>query len=81
MVAVFQEKITAEEIKAKAKSFGADIVGIADSAEINANPPDPADPRIPSDISDYDAGRVIVIGKRLSSGVTRIAKISSGAAP
>jgi epoxyqueuosine reductase QueG len=74
MVAVFQEKITADEIKAKAKSFGADIVGIADSAEINANPPDPADPRVPSDISDHDAGRVIVIGKRLSSGVTRIAR-------
>jgi epoxyqueuosine reductase QueG len=74
MVAVFQEKITADEIKEKAKSFGADIVGIADSGEINANPPDPADPRVPSDISDHDAGRVIVIGKRLSSGVTRIAR-------
>ena len=74
MVAVFQESITADEIKAKAKSFGADIVGIADSAEINANPPDPADPRVPSDISDHDAGRVIVIGKRLSAGVTRIAR-------
>lgn len=74
MVAVFQEKITADEIRAKAKSFGADIVGIADSAEINANPPDRADPRVPSDISDHDAGRVIVIGKRLSTGVTRIAR-------
>lgn len=74
MVAVFQEPITADEIKAKAKAFGADIVGIADSAEINKNPPDPADPRVPADISDYDAGRVIVIGKRLSSGVTRIAR-------
>lgn len=74
MVAVFQEKITADEIKAKAKVLGADIVGIADSAEINANPPDPADPRVPADISDHDAGRVIVIGKRLSSGVTRIAR-------
>jgi epoxyqueuosine reductase QueG len=74
MVAVFQEPITAEEIKAKAKSFGADLVGIADSAEINAHPPDPADPRVPADISDYDAGRVIVLGKRLSTGVTRIAR-------
>jgi hypothetical protein len=43
-------------------------------AEINANPPDPADPRVPADITDHDAGRVIVIGKRLSSGVTRIAR-------
>jgi epoxyqueuosine reductase len=74
MVAVFQEPISAAEIKAEAKSLGADLVGIADSAEINANPPDPADPRVPADISDHDAGRVIVIGKRLSSGVTRIAR-------
>ena len=72
MVAVFQEKITAAEIMAKAREFGADIVGIADSAKLNANPPDPADPRIPANISDYDADRVIVVGKRLSAGVTRI---------
>ena len=74
MVAVFQEPITADEIEAKARSFGADLIGIADSAEINANPPDPADPRVPADISGHDSGRVIVIGKRLSSGVTRIAR-------
>ena len=72
MVSAFQEKITAEDIKAKARELGADIVGIADSAEMNANPPDPADPRIPANISDYDADRVIVVGKRLSAGVTRI---------
>lgn len=72
MVAVFQEKVTAAEIKAKARELGADIVGIADSAQLNANPPDRADPRIPANISDYDADRVIVVGKRLSAGVTRI---------
>ena len=43
MVAVFKDPITADEIKEKATSLGADIVGIADSAEINRNPPDPAD--------------------------------------
>ncbi len=72
MVSMFQEKLTAAEIKAKARELGADLVGIADSAEINKNPPDPADPRVPANISDHDADRVIVIGKRLSSGVTRI---------
>ena len=44
VAAAFQEKITAAEIMAKAREFGADIVGIADSAKLNANPPDPADP-------------------------------------
>ncbi|MYK57223.1 MAG: hypothetical protein F4027_00925, partial [Rhodospirillaceae bacterium] len=71
-VSVFQEALTAADIKAKARDLGADLAGIADSAEINANPPDPADPRIPADISDYDADRVIVLAKRLSAGVTRI---------
>ncbi len=71
-VAVFQEPVTAAEIKAKAHALGADLVGIADSAEINAHPPDPADPRIPADISDYDADRTIVLARRLSAGVTRI---------
>ncbi len=72
MVAVFQAPLGADEIKAKAKELGADLVGIADGATMDANPPDPADPRRPSDISDYDAGRVIVLAKRLLSGTTRI---------
>jgi len=71
-VSVYQEPLDAAGIKAKARELGADLVGIADSAEINANPPDPADPRIPADISDHDADRVIVLAKRLSAGVTRI---------
>ena len=71
-ITVFQESVTADGVKAKARELGADLVGIADSAEINANPPDPTDPRIPANISDYDADRVIVLAKRLSAGVTRI---------
>lgn len=74
MVDAFQEPITADEIKEKARALGADLVGIADSAEINANPADPDDPRIPANISDHDAGNVIVLAKRLSSGVTRITR-------
>lgn len=74
MVAVFQSPVTAEEIKAKAKALGADIVGIADGAAMNENPPDPKDPRRPSDITDYDADRVIVVGKRLNSGTTRLTR-------
>ena len=72
MVAAFQTPLSADGIKAKARALGADLVGIADGAEMDANPPDPDDPRRPSDITDHDAGRVIVLAKRLSSGTTRL---------
>src|SRR3954468_22166339 len=72
MVEVFKQPITAAEIKAKARALGADLVGIADGAALEANPPDPARPQRPSDITELDGGRVIVLAKRLSRGVTRI---------
>lgn len=74
MVAVFKEAITADDVKAKVRELGADIVGIADGETMNQNPPDPDDPRRPSDITEHDSGRVIVIGKRLNSGTTRIVR-------
>ena len=40
--------------------------------ELNAHPPDPANPKRPSDITDLDSDRVIVLARRLNSGVTRI---------
>lgn len=72
MVGVVRQALTAADIKAKARQLGADLVGIADGATMDRYPPDPADPRRPSDITDHDAGRVIVLAKKLSSGVTRI---------
>ena len=69
---MFKKPLSAAEVKARAREFGADLVGIADGAELEAHPPDPANPRRPSDITDYDAGRVIVLAKRLNHGVTRI---------
>lgn len=75
MVAIFKEPLTADEVKAKVRELGADIVGIADGQTINDNPPDPDDPtRVPSTISDYDANKLIVIGKRINSGTTRLTK-------
>ena len=50
MVAIVKIPLTAAKIKARAKELGADLVGIADGAALEANPPDPADPRRPSDI-------------------------------
>jgi epoxyqueuosine reductase len=74
MVQVFQETITAEAIKAKAKALGADLVGIADSEVMNAFPPDPRFPKRPMDITDHDGARVIVLAKHYGLGTTRIAR-------
>ncbi|MEE2996177.1 MAG: hypothetical protein VX700_03450 [Pseudomonadota bacterium] len=71
MVSAFKGSVTAEEIKAKARSLGADIVGIADGAVLDANRP-PGFPNGPSDITEHDSGRVIIIGMRYASGTTRI---------
>jgi ferredoxin len=73
MVGIFRAPVTAAEIKAKALVLGADLVGIADGEAMDAHPPDPADPRRPSDISELDSKRVIVLAKHLSNGVARIA--------
>lgn len=72
MVAEFKTPLDAQTIKDKAKSFGADLVGIADGLVMEALPPDPDNPRRPSDITDYDGERVIIIAKKLTAGTTRI---------
>ena len=72
MAGIFKANLTAAQVKAKARSFGADLVGIADGKVLDTHPPDPDDPRRPSDISALDADRVIVLAKRLSAGVARI---------
>ncbi len=74
MVSVFQAPIDATAVKQKAKALGADLVGIADGQIMNDNPPYREDPRRPSDISEFDAGRVIVLAKKLSSGTSRMTR-------
>jgi len=76
MVAMFKAPITAEAVKEKARALGADLVGIADGATLDAHPWDPADPRGPKDITELDGGRVVVMAKKLSAGVSRIASWS-----
>jgi epoxyqueuosine reductase len=74
MVAIFQADITAEQIRSRATSLGADLVGIADGAVLEAYPPDPARPQRPSDITAMDCDRVIVLAKHYPAGTTRLAR-------
>jgi ferredoxin len=69
---IFRAPLTAEDVKAKARLFGADIAGIADGKVMDEFPPDPDNPRRPADVTEYDGGRAIVLGKRLLSGPTRL---------
>jgi len=58
----FRKKLlSSQEVKAKALELGADLAGIADGARVDA-----------SHITELDAGRVIVLAKRLNEGVARI---------
>ena len=41
-------ELTAELVKRRAKELGADLVGIASAATLNAFPPDPRWPQTPS---------------------------------
>jgi epoxyqueuosine reductase len=56
-----KRSLTAEEVKAKARELGADLVGIADGAALDT-----------AHITALDGGRVIVLAKRLNEGVARI---------
>ena len=67
MVTAFQTPVSAADIKAKALELGVDLVGIADGETLENNPP-PGFPKKPSDITDHDAGRIIVMAKRYTSG-------------
>jgi epoxyqueuosine reductase len=60
-VEIFRKPLTAAEIKAKARELGADLVGIADGARLDT-----------AHITQLDAGRAIVLAKRLNDGVARI---------
>ena len=45
--------ITAQAVKQRARELGADLVGIANAAILNAFPPDPLWPQTPERISRY----------------------------
>lgn len=57
-------------VKRRAKELGADLVGIASAATLNAFPPDPRWPQTPERISRY-CKSVIVIAQRIPAGAFR----------
>src|SRR6201997_48652 len=64
------EPITADGVKRRAKELGADLVGIASAATLNAFPPDPRWPQTPERISPY-CKSVIVLARRIPAGAFR----------
>lgn len=62
--------VDAAWVKARAKEIGADLVGIASAATLNAFPPDPRWPQTPDRISPY-CKSVIVIAQRIPAGAFR----------
>jgi len=62
--------VTAEVVKAKARELGADGVGIASAAVLNAHPPDPKYPQTPERISP-EIKSCIAFFKRIPAGAFR----------
>src|SRR2546427_2217436 len=62
--------LTAEIVKAKARELGADGVGIADAAVLDAHPPDAAHPQIPRRISP-EIRSCVAFFKRIPAGAFR----------
>jgi epoxyqueuosine reductase QueG len=60
----------APQVKARARALGADLVGIASAATLNAFPPDPRWPQTPERISPY-CKSVVVIASRIPAGAFR----------
>ena len=60
----------AARVMVRAKELGADLVGIASAATLNAFPPDPRWPQTPERISPY-CKSVIVIANRIPAGAFR----------
>ena len=64
----------AANVKRRARELGADLVGIASAATLNAFPPDPRYPQTPDRISPY-VKSVVVIVQRIPVGAFRCKQI------
>ena len=63
-------ELDAAQVKRRARELGADLVGIASAATLNAFPPDPRWPQTPERISPY-CKSVIVLVQRIPAGAFR----------
>ena len=70
MIQVSAAVMNTQEVKDLAKSFGADLVGVASAETLNAFPPDPLFPQTPERISPH-VKSVIVIIQRIPVGAFR----------
>jgi epoxyqueuosine reductase len=64
--------LTADVVKARARELGADLVGIASGETLNRHPPDPTRPQTPERITPEDSRSVIVLARRLLTGISRL---------
>lgn len=64
--------LTADDVKAKARALGADLVGIAPGKILNRHPPDPKRPQTPGGITAEDSKSVIVLARRQLTGLGRL---------
>jgi epoxyqueuosine reductase len=64
--------LTGDDVKAKARQLGADLVGIASGAALDRNPPDPERPQTPTAVTPEDSRSVIVLARRLLHGLGRL---------
>ncbi len=62
--------LTSKQVKQKARALGADAVGIASAAVLNAHPPDPKFPQTPERISP-EIKSIVAIVKRIPAGAFR----------
>lgn len=66
--------LTSEDVKQKARELGADAVGIASAAVLNAHPPDPQFPQTPERISP-EINSIVAIVKRIPAGAFRTKRL------
>ncbi len=63
-------ELNAATVKAYARALGADLVGIASAAALNAFPPDPRYPQTPERISPYCRSAIVIV-QRIPAGAFR----------
>jgi epoxyqueuosine reductase QueG len=64
--------LDAAAVKAKAKTLGADLVGIARGDVLDRHPPDPSRPQTPGRITADDSRSVVVLARKLLTGLNRL---------